>query len=561
VAHAQARDPVTLHDDSRAAVPDPWFRGRGLTERAALELGRDDAAAAREAAEDALAEYALGDPSAAPAWAAEQLVETHLLALRAAFLQDDVEAALRSGAAALELATRHDLARLAARAHNDLAAVYGARGLSERALQHLRAGVRMLDDAGLAVAPSLTNNLGNVYLELGRVDEALACFRRGCEEHLEHGDRFGAAIARSNEGRAAMEQGRHEEALTALREALAWFTELQQGAYRLATLAKLGEAFAAMGDEAAAEASFRDALDGLEVEGAATGFGADVRAAWGRFLLTGGRHEEALAALTEAIESYRRRGSDTAVVALTRHRAETLRRLGRLDEAYQQLESYLEQHERNERERGALMVRASLVELEAGLASDHQLHVVTREVLAEANRSLRDQAEQLERLSTTDELTGVRNRRYLSRRLEEESGRAAREDGDLALVLLDVDNFKTINDRHSHLVGDEVLARIAAVLAETVRRSDVVARWGGEEFALLLPGCDIERASVVAEKVRTAIVAHDWSDTVPGLHVTVSVGVACLREVGRDTLALVQMADRRLYGAKRAGRNRIESRA
>ena len=552
---------MTLNDDARGSVPDPWHRGRGLTERAARELGRDDAAAAREAAEDALAEYALGDPSAAPAWVAEQMVETHLLALRAAFLLDDVEAALRSGAAALELATRHGLVRLAARSHNDLAAVYGARGLSERALQHLRAGVRMLDEAGLAVAPSLTNNLGNVYLELGRVDEALACFRRGREEHLELGDRFGAAIARSNEGRASMAQGRFEDALTALREALAWFTELQQGAYRLATLGKLGEAFAAMGDEAAAEASFREALAGLEGEGAASGFGADVRAAWGRFLSTCGRHEEALPALTGAIESYRSRGADTAVVSLTRHRADTLRRLNRLEEAYQHLESYVEQHERIERERGALMVRASLVELEAGLASDHQLHVVTREVLAEANRSLRDQAEQLERLSTTDELTGVHNRRSLSRRLEEESRRAARDDGDLALVLLDVDNFKAINDRHSHLVGDEVLARMATVLAETVRRSDVVARWGGEEFALLLPGCDIERASAVAEKVRTAIDAHDWSDAVPGLQVTVSVGVACLGEVGSDTLALVQMADRRLYRAKEAGRNRIENRA
>lgn len=552
---------MTLNDDEHGARLDPWQRGRRLTERAARALGKDDAEAAREAAADALAEYALGDPSAAPGWAAEQMVETHLLALRAAFLLDDVEAALRSGAAALEFATRQNLVRLAARAHNDLAAVYGARGLSERALQHLRAGVRMLDDAGLAVAPSLTNNLGNVYMELGRVDEALACFRRGCEDHLEHGDRFGAAIARSNEGRALTGQGRHEEALTALREALAWFTSLQQRAYRLATLGKVGEVFATMGDEAAAEASFRVALDGLDGEGAAVGFGADVRAAWGRFLLACGRHEEALAALTEAIESYRRRGSDVAAVALTRHRAETLRRLGRLEEAYQQLDDYVEQHESIERERGALMVRASLVELEAGLASDHQLHVVTREVLAEANRSLRDQAEQLERLSTTDELTGVHNRRYLSRRLEEESRRAARDDGDLALVLLDVDNFKAINDLHSHLVGDEVLARMAAVLAGTVRRSDVVARWGGEEFALLLPGCDIERASAVAEKLRTEIVAHDWSDAVPGLQVTVSVGVACLREVGSDTLALVRMADRRLYGAKNAGRNRIESRA
>lgn len=540
---------------------DPWQRGRGLTERAARELGRDDAAAAREAAEAALSEYALGAPDAAPGWAAEQTIETHLLALRAAFLLDDVEAALRSGAEALEAATKAQLVPLAARAHNDLAAVYGARGLSERALQHLRAGVRMLDDAGLPVAPSLTNNLGNVYLELGRVDEALACFRRGREEHLERGDRFGAAIARSNEGRALADQGRHDEALAALREALTWFDTLQQGAYRVATLGKLGEVHAAAGDEAAAAATFREALETLDDEGPTSSFGPDVRAAWGRFLVTCGQYEEALPALTEAIESYRERGADAAVVALMRHRAETLRRLGRLEEAYEQLHGYVERQAKIDQERGALMVRASLIELEAGLASDHQLHVVTREVLAEANRSLRDQAEQLERLSTTDELTGVYNRRHLSRRLEEEARRAARDGTMLALVLLDVDNFKAINDRHSHVAGDQVLARIAGVLAETVRRSDVVARWGGEEFALLLPGCGIAEASRVAEKARAAIAGNDWSDAAPGLAVTVSIGVACLREAGSDTLELVRLADRRLYGAKRAGRNRIESTA
>ncbi len=540
---------------------DPWQRGRGLTERAARELGRDDAAAAREAAEAALSEYALGAPDAAPGWAAEQTIETHLLALRAAFLLDDVEAALRSGAEALEAATKAQLVPLAARAHNDLAAVYGARGLSERALQHLRAGVRMLDDAGLPVAPSLTNNLGNVYLELGRVDEALACFRRGREEHLERGDRFGAAIARSNEGRALADQGRHDEALAALREALTWFDTLQQGAYRVATLGKLGEVHAAAGDEAAAAATFREALETLDDEGPTSSFGPDVRAAWGRFLLACGQYEEALPALTEAIESYRERGADAAVVALMRHRAETLRRLGRLEEAYEQLHGYVERQAKIDQERGALMVRASLIELEAGLASDHQLHVVTREVLAEANRSLRDQAEQLERLSTTDELTGVYNRRHLSRRLEEEARRAARDGTMLALVLLDVDNFKAINDRHSHVAGDQVLVRIAGVLAETVRRSDVVARWGGEEFALLLPGCGIGEASRVAEKARAAIAGNDWSDAAPGLAVTVSIGVACLREAGSDTLELVRLADRRLYGAKRAGRNRIESTA
>ena len=543
--------------EPNATPTDPWQRGLASLEQAARDMARDDAAAAQAAAVAALADFDLGDEAEAPAWAGEKRVEAHLLALRAAFLQDDVEAALRSGAAALRVALEHQLTRLAARAHNDMAAVYGARGMVERALHHLRAGVRILDDADLPVAPSLTNNLGNVYLELERTDEALACFRRAHHDHRANGDAFGAAIARSNEGRALAAQGQHRLALEALQDALAAFAALGQQAYRGATLGKLGEVLAAAGDDAGAEDAFREAL-AVFAGGVASAFEADVHVSWGRFLHERGRHAEAREALETALQAYQRQGADAGMVAPLQHLAEVLRHLERHEEAYERLRAYVDLRERLEQARGALLVRASLVELESGLASDHELHVVTREALADANRALRDQAEQLERLSTTDELTGAHNRRFLTRRIDEESRRAARDGTELSLVLVDVDNFKAVNDDYSHLAGDAVLRGVARLLGAVVRRSDVVARWGGEEFALLLPGCAKQDAAVVAEKARVRIAEQEWREAAGALRVTVSVGVASLGEVGADTHELVRLADRRLYAAKNAGRNRVE---
>src|SRR5690606_13497664 len=227
-------------------------------------------------------------------------------------------------------------------------------------------------------------------------------------------------------------------------------------------------------------------------------------------------------------------------------------------EAYEQLVRHLDLTEQLDRERGAVILEVMLVELEAGLAKDHELQALTTRVLSEANKSLRDQAERLERISSTDELTELFNRRYLNRRLREEIARAASQGGEVSLILFDVDSFKAVNDRHSHLIGDKVLKKVASVLKGTVRRSDAVARWGGEEFAVLLPGTDKDAALLVAEKARTAVAAADWSSLAPALPITVSAGVATASEVATDVegMGMLKLADRRLYRAKHAGRNR-----
>jgi diguanylate cyclase (GGDEF)-like protein len=157
-----------------------------------------------------------------------------------------------------------------------------------------------------------------------------------------------------------------------------------------------------------------------------------------------------------------------------------------------------------------------------------------------------------------DPLTGVYNRRYLFERLRSEFAYARRHGTSLSLLLVDIDDFKGVNDTHGHLVGDAVLAAIARHVSGIVRAEDVFARFGGEEFAVLARGIAVEGAYRFAERLRSAIESHPVRDGDRVIPVTVSVGVASLPAPGIETVDdLVGCADRALYEAKRGGRNRV----
>lgn len=163
--------------------------------------------------------------------------------------------------------------------------------------------------------------------------------------------------------------------------------------------------------------------------------------------------------------------------------------------------------------------------------------------------------DQVKQLAFLDGLTGIFNRRYLETRITEEIERSKRYDTMLSVVMVDVDRFKLLNDELGHLLGDEVLRQVSALLSERLRKTDVVCRYGGEEFVALLPQTTTEQALLVAEKLRRAIA--EWN--FPGVPrpVTISAGVATFPHHASTRDDLLQAADGALYTAKHTGRNRV----
>ncbi len=168
---------------------------------------------------------------------------------------------------------------------------------------------------------------------------------------------------------------------------------------------------------------------------------------------------------------------------------------------------------------------------------------------------LRDVNEALEQASMTDPLTSLPNRRHMMDRLVQEAHLATREGRPFTLMMVDVDHFKRINDSHGHEVGDEALCAVGRTLSASLRTYDVCARWGGEEFLILLPGLEAGQAGEVAERARQAVAETGIATSAGELSVTVSIGVAVCS--GHDRDACVNAADERAYAAKRQGRNRV----
>jgi len=161
-------------------------------------------------------------------------------------------------------------------------------------------------------------------------------------------------------------------------------------------------------------------------------------------------------------------------------------------------------------------------------------------------------------LATRDALTGLLNRRAMVELMAREHPRIERGQGPLALALLDIDWFKRINDSHGHGAGDEVLRRMATLLKGQLRAADALARWGGEEFLLLMPGTQLADARAVLERLRCTVGAGAALDDIaPGLKVSFSAGVVEVAE-GESQDAAIDRADRALYRAKQNGRNRVE---
>ena len=180
-------------------------------------------------------------------------------------------------------------------------------------------------------------------------------------------------------------------------------------------------------------------------------------------------------------------------------------------------------------------------------------NLVLQRLVEQRTKKLNDVLDELALIASTDPVTRIFNRKKIDDSLAVELRRAGRYDRLLAVILLDIDHFKQVNDAHGHLVGDQVLYELAVLVAGRVRKTDIFGRYGGEEFLIICPEIGLEQAAGLAESIRARVSEYGFSDGVP---LTVSLGVAQFTP-GETREALIARADAAMYAAKRLGRNRV----
>ncbi len=199
-----------------------------------------------------------------------------------------------------------------------------------------------------------------------------------------------------------------------------------------------------------------------------------------------------------------------------------------------------------------------LVASDEALALEQRLRLLEKEnvELSMKNRALAE-------ISSRDALTGLFNRWYVLEKIEAEMNRCLRHGSPMSLLMLDIDNFRQINETHGHAAGDQVLQTVGRLLRESCRIYDIPGRYGGEEFCLMLPETTIERTLPVAERLRQRVEAAHVASGETMLHITASIGLAGLESVPDEAIfgatALVERADRAMGTAKDRGRNRVET--
>lgn len=445
-----------------------------------------------------------------------------------------------------------------AQALNGIGWGYDKMGLYQQALTHHFRSLRTLE----RVAPELTadplNGIAAAYLDVGRPERA-----------VEYGQ---LAFKAAGPG-----ESRKRERSTALRliglghsaagdpgQADAFFRRAIESADpygKSLTLLSLGDLQLARGENEAALRSYGEALTIQRSSNSRRATSAALVGV-GNAHLQMGAPEAALEPLSEALAKGEASRAPVEMAAAHLGLSHALKALGRFDEALVHFEAFHAQNEKVLRQTADLRTQLLTIQFDVErIQKDREIDRLRNVELARAFTDLREmherlerQAAKLERLSLTDDLTSLHNRRAFEERLADEVARARRTNRPLSVLMVDLDDFKLVNDVHSHAAGDAVLKATAQALLACVRDVDTCARIGGEEFIILLPETDLAGATTVAEKV--VLLVHERNLYDSGVNVTASAGVATLT-ASETPGELVSRADAALYRAKREGKNRV----
>ncbi|QPF72244.1 GGDEF domain-containing protein [Roseateles sp. DAIF2] len=498
-------------------------------------------------------------------------IHAHVWLSHTAQRQNDHNRAAAHATSALTLSHGQGDKLLRARARIASARVGWAVGDNDQALQDLEAALptcRTGEDAELLF--DTLNLLGIVYGELGNTEASLDWHQRALTLAESTGQPRMRAISRANlagreqdQGEQALNEGRVAEGEAALRRslelnevALAIAQQAGMARIQVVVLSNSGAALALLGRRAEALAAF-------ERQRGLSGPGGDAvshvqRAQYLALMYReAGELDEARRTAADGLAVGEQARAKNMLIPLYELASALAEQAGDLAQAlnlYKRFHTLRSEHALNSAQQRAkvLAVRLETERALAEAAAERQ----QAQALRRANEELAQRAEALGRDALQDALTGLANRRrldtYLALRHE-----AARASGAvLCVALIDLDHFKSVNDRYSHAVGDQALRQLGALLQAHCRAQDLAARYGGEEFLIALDEVTPEGALQICERLRQAVERHDWSALAPGLAVTASLGLTDVARHARLEDGLRE-ADAQLYRAKQAGRNRV----
>lgn len=467
------------------------------------------------------------------------------------------------------LAIRRSLGDLKgeAKSLNNIGVIYRDLLRFADALEALFRSYELADQAGCPhSAAYATGNIAEVFYQIGELTNARSYFQKGLALISETEDQAFRSTALAGLGKTYLDQGQHEQAISCLQHAL----EIDERTGNLddkgTTLYHLGRAYLALELYPRADAYLTESLEIFRSNGNQH-LEIEVSLALSRSLLDQHRAEDAIASLCACLE---RSGENSGQVHQLLSIAYEVQ--GNMGCALTHFKAFYEEHERiyNQKSRQRireLITRSEVQKIQRDVdeqrqANDRLAHAL--EAAQKAEREKEDllqqlvlQTEILKQLSREDGLTGVANRRWVDAQLAQEFERARRFGHQLTVAMIDLDHFKSVNDRFSHQVGDEVLRIVARLLRDNCRSVDLLGRYGGEEFLMVLVETSAKKARPICERIRECVADYPWHEIHPALTgLTLSMGLYSDRKA-QTVQELIAGADEQLYRAKAEGRNQV----
>ncbi len=441
-----------------------------------------------------------------------------------------------------------------AMAYHNMAIAYGELGDFDISLEYYLNALELYEKLGEAESAHKTlQNIGVIHINLEKYDEALVSLLKTAELLKNTDDKETAALAYINIGRSYSKLKKYKPAVSYLRKGLNILRDMGSYLNMSYALGELGTVNMKLKKYEEAQSFMQESI-AIKLEYSDYSGLAESYYNLGRLYLELDNIEVAIETFLKALELA---NGAKAKLHLKHINEELSAAYEKLDD-YKNALKYLRNHLRVRKElfedANSGRVQAMLTKHEIA-QNEKDREIVRRNAeLNIANERLQLLTRELEKQAKEDSLTQLYNRRYFDTILEKEYGRSQRYLKNMSVMICDIDNFKQVNDKFSHQIGDQVLIKVAEIFKESVRENDTIARFGGEEFVAVFPESDSQEAYLICERIRKSIENYPWYEIKAELKVTVSLGICDDTSLGSGE-TMISRADDALYEVKNNGKN------